>query len=383
MKCSACGEENAQNARFCSFCGARLSAASPDEERKETHGEEEVVEKAAETHTAQPLSDNPYQPRRMPTIYADGSPQAAREPLNARGKAPKVFLFDDEKEEEEKRQRELDRSRQAAIRRAELERRAEEDPFFDEDDEDEDDDYDDDEESSGRGGKIFIAVISVITVLILAVGALAFLYYTPTGSRLRAYYGMAADADDYVYLADWQLQNGNEAEAASSYYNAFLLNRDDYDFALTIAQKFEQCGASERAEQMYMYLIDRYPLESDPYDYLMALLVREGKNDEYLALIDYRAERQPGYVVPERSAEAVDMPSASPAGGSYTGSVHITLSAAEGASIYFTVDGSDPTTASRLYSGPVILYSGSYRLRAIAVVNGVASDVFSASYTVS
>ena len=186
MKCSACGEENAQNARFCSSCGARLSAASPDEERKETRDGEEAVEKAAEAHTAQPLSDNPYQPRRMPTIYADGSPQAARELLPATRKAPRVFLFDDEKEEEEKRLRELERDRQAARRQAELERRAEEDPFFDEDDEDEDNDYDDDEESTGRGGKIFIAVISIITILILAVGALAFLYYTPTGSRLRA-----------------------------------------------------------------------------------------------------------------------------------------------------------------------------------------------------
>ena len=316
----------------------------------------------------------------MPTIYAEGAAaaQAAREPMRSSLKASKVFLFDDEKEEEEKRRREQEQAR----RRAELERRAEEDPFFDED-EDEDDEDDYEEESSGRGGKIFAAVISIVTMLILVLGALAFLFYTPTGSRLRASYGMASSASDYVYLADWQLSSGNKAEAADSYYNAFLLNRSDYDFALSIAQKFEQCDALERAEQMYMYLIDRYPLESDPYDFLMALLVREGKTDEYRALIDYRAERQPGYVPPAGQQRTVAMPSASPGGGVYTGSVHITLFAEAGAKIYFTVDGSTPNESSRLYTGPVILYTGNYTLRAIAVIDGSSSEVFSAAYAIS
>ena len=132
-----------------------------------------------------------------------------------------------------------------------------------------------------------------------------------------------------------------------------------------------------------MYLIDLYPLESDPYDYLMALLVREGKLDEYNALIEYRAEHQPGYVMPAAAHKPVDMPKASPAAGSFTGSVHITLTAGEGAVIYFTVDGSTPTENSRKYTGPIILYSGSYQLRAIAVQDGVASEILEAAYAVS
>ena len=127
MKCSACGEENAQNARFCSFCGARLNAASPDEEEKkeEARADEEAEQATPEAQTAQPLSDNPYQPRRMPTIYADGASQpaqAAREPLHTALKTPKVFLFDDEKEVEEAREREAEKARQAARRQIELNR---------------------------------------------------------------------------------------------------------------------------------------------------------------------------------------------------------------------------------------------------------------------
>ena len=31
MKCRACGEENSPNARYCSYCGAKLTAAPASE----------------------------------------------------------------------------------------------------------------------------------------------------------------------------------------------------------------------------------------------------------------------------------------------------------------------------------------------------------------
>ena len=35
MKCSACGEENSPNARYCSYCGAKLTTApAPEAEAK-------------------------------------------------------------------------------------------------------------------------------------------------------------------------------------------------------------------------------------------------------------------------------------------------------------------------------------------------------------
>ena len=363
MKCSACGEENAPNARFCSYCGARLTP--PAEEAAESRDSERSAS------TARPVSDNPYQPRRMPKIHAE--PVPAPEPAQEEAK-PKVFLFDDEQDEAEARRK----KREAARRK----KQEEEEPFFDDEDED-DEDYEDDEENAGRGGKIFVGVISIVTVLILVLGAFAFLFYTASGSRLRAYYGLAAGAEDYAVLGDWQLQNGNEAEAAVSYYNAFLLKRDDYDFALKTAQSFERCEAYERAEQMYMYLIDQYPMESDPYDYLMALLVKEGKDDEYAGLLAYRAEHQPGYVIPQTAGEAIAPPTLSPEGGSFTGSVHISMSAEEGCDIYFTIDGSQPTKSSRRYTGPVILYSGVYTVKAAAFSPDGSSEVVEVTYSIS
>ena len=63
--------------------------------------------------------------------------------------------------------------------------------------------------------------------------------------------------------------------------------------------------------------------------------------------------------------------------------MHITLAAEEGAEIRFTVDGSEPNEQSRLYTGPIILYTGTYTLRAVAVSDGATSEIFEAAYTVS
>lgn len=50
--------------------------------------------------------------------------------------------------------------------------------------------------------------------------------------------------------------------------------------------------------------------------------------------------------------------------------------------IYYTLDGSDPTTSSTVYTRPIKIMA-SEQLRAIAVVNGVASVVVSMDYTIT
>src|SRR5258707_5415901 len=81
--------------------------------------------------------------------------------------------------------------------------------------------------------------------------------------------------------------------------------------------------------------------------------------------------------------QQVATPTFSPAGGTYTGSVTLTISdATSGAPVYSTPDGSTPTTASTVYSGPITL-TQTTTLRAMAAASGMTnSAVASATYTV-
>ena len=71
-----------------------------------------------------------------------------------------------------------------------------------------------------------------------------------------------------------------------------------------------------------------------------------------------------------------------PAGGTYTSAQNITISAAEG-TIYYTLDGTDPTDESTEYTGAIALDTyGEHTIKAIAIGgSGNQSEVVSASYT--
>lgn len=77
-------------------------------------------------------------------------------------------------------------------------------------------------------------------------------------------------------------------------------------------------------------------------------------------------------------------PTFNPPAGSYAGSISVTITTSTpGASIYYTTDGTAPSTASTLYTGPVAL-SVTTTLKAIAVTAGlIQSDDSSAAYVLS
>lgn len=80
----------------------------------------------------------------------------------------------------------------------------------------------------------------------------------------------------------------------------------------------------------------------------------------------------------------VATPVLSPAGGQYEGSVRVSITCSTpGATIYYTTNGLEPSTSSTVYNGAITLDSvGMTTIKAIAVKNGVRSQMATASYTV-
>ena len=83
------------------------------------------------------------------------------------------------------------------------------------------------------------------------------------------------------------------------------------------------------------------------------------------------------------NASTAATPVATPVAGEVTSGDTVVLTADVDAAIYYTTDGSTPTTGSMIYTAPIAIY-GPMTIKAIAVKTGMSnSDVLAAAYTVA
>ena len=82
--------------------------------------------------------------------------------------------------------------------------------------------------------------------------------------------------------------------------------------------------------------------------------------------------------------QQVATPTFNPAAGTYTEAQNVTIACAtEGATIYYTLDNTDPTVNSTVYSNPIAI-SQTTTVKAMAAKNGMAdSEIASATYTIN
>ena len=108
---------------------------------------------------------------------------------------------------------------------------------------------------------------------------------------------------------------------------------------------------------------------------IKAIAVKDGMTDSAVASAEYTIN------IPK---DTVATPTFSPDAGEYEESTSVTISCAtEGATIYYTTDGSDPSASSTKYSGAITV-GETTTIKAIAVKEGMTdSSVVSTTYTIS
>jgi hypothetical protein len=115
------------------------------------------------------------------------------------------------------------------------------------------------------------------------------------------------------------------------------------------------------------------PITVSSTDTLEAIAVAQGDTNSAVASAAYTINS---------SLPSVSTPTFSPAPGTYTSAQTVTIAdATSGATIYYTSDGTTPTTSSTKYSGPITV-SWTETLQAIAATTG-DSAIASAAYTIT
>ncbi|MCD7819113.1 MAG: leucine-rich repeat domain-containing protein [Lachnospiraceae bacterium] len=162
--------------------------------------------------------------------------------------------------------------------------------------------------------------------------------------------------------------------------------QEQYDLGM----QYLEDGEYEAAVVAFTTAIETEPKNAEAYEQLVQLYMQEGRLDEAKALLEQAVEGAEG---DEETMETIsklyyvsrpEPPTASYEDGDYEDRIRVELyTSGEQQTIYYTLDGTEPTEESLVYTDPLILYNGVNTIRAIAVnTTGYQSDIAVFEYNV-
>ena len=181
-------------------------------------------------------------------------------------------------------------------------------------------------------------------------------------------------------------KNGSKPKV-EFYSDPFLAANTEFNTSLSdkLVITAPEIGAGPNDEKQDLLLLGvplenfTYPVYPNSYDQQHAVLRRFAG---VFAPVGIAVKVYSGFGTTKRT---VATPTADPAAGTFSGSTNVKLTTAtEGASIFYTVDGSAPTADSTAYTSAGIDLSATTTIKAIAIKEGYYdSAVFSGTYTKS
>lgn len=316
---------------------------------------------------------------------------------NSRRRAPVIESVDyaepdDAQDEQEQpvrtRNTRAPETRRRTQRGGEYARKRPTEPIYDPD-EMEDDENDEQEirrtTAKPHRNKLMIGGIVLLSLMALLLLVICFLTFTPTGQRWKATVGLNAPATAYWQLGDEALEAGDAAKAAEYYESALSRDSSDYDGAVRLAQTLMSIGNTERAERAYRLAITLRPTESAPYEQVISLMrARNASESEMVSILRLAYQNTADENYHTQLLEYGPSPVRfDPEEGEYSYAIKLQMASDEGAVIYYTTDGSQPTIYSSKYVLPIELGEGVFNVRAIAYLNDLYSGESSKTYTIA
>lgn len=189
--------------------------------------------------------------------------------------------------------------------------------------------------------------------------------------------------------ASYQLKKANEALSQKNYTSALnyvnhalQLDTDNQEAMLLQGQIYVQMKDNDQAETVFLQVIDQNPGCADAYKNLLELYDSMDSYDQILALKEKASDEE---ILALFDDYLVETPVISPEGGNYNEFPEVTLSVkGKGLKIYYTLDGSTPTSDDTLYEDAFsIEEQGKITLTAVAMdKDGHYSEPVSAKYVI-
>lgn len=227
------------------------------------------------------------------------------------------------------------------------------------------------EEKAENGLKILGIITGILVLLIIIVCVVMFLVNNSKKNTYAYHYNLGVEAYQNM-----------DYDSAIKYFEKALTYKEanNINERLILYKCYKTIGEEDTAIGILEDL-----LQYDPYN-VEAITVIAGyyyKNGN-LQKLDEMIEKYKGTEAESALASyMLDVPAVSHDSGKYNNSISVVLYSATGDNIYYTLDGSEPTTYDTLYTTPIEIGKGTTTLKAVVINDaGVASDVVEYKYEI-
>ena len=227
----------------------------------------------------------------------------------------------------------------------------------------------------------------LLVTLFIGGGGGYLLFFTEEGHRMMAQWGWeAAKTSAYVTLGREYVEQAYFTRALETLSVVIGREPDNVDALILMAQAHTELGDVEEAKRIYHQLIKDAPQHPSAYRNLIKIYQKEGYNAEALALMKQAEEATDAneFVVMLREFTPV-APTFSQNEGRYNNEIDVTITVPEGQTVYYTIDGTDPSESGLVYQEGTKIHvsEGKMTVKAIGFTeNGTPSEQVEALYTV-
>lgn len=214
-----------------------------------------------------------------------------------------------------------------------------------------------------------------ITFIIL--GALSIIYFMFQQDK-----NVFGFADKYYNEAVDHLEQKEYSKAVQSLTECLEFDADHSEARILLAEVYEQLARYDEAITVLSEGIEISPRNEAFYSRKIQLLTKTNKISDAMEFIDSISS---SYIIVKLSETRPSTVVMTPDPGTYDSAVSVELISSNGATVYYTTDGSAPTTESLVYdpNNPIKIEKGTVTVRSFAMNdNGMISDEYKATFRI-
>ena len=197
---------------------------------------------------------------------------------------------------------------------------------------------------------------------------------------LISYYEAQNRTEDIIALLD-----KCDDDEILEHYSAYISGRPSLSLPEGTYKEEQTVELRAESGSKIYYTLDGTDPTTNSTLYEEPIELKEGTTEvRAIAVTEKGVESRIGHAEYKIELEAPEAPDVQPNTGSYTEGAEITVSVPAGCRVYYTMDGSDPTSGSSRYEGPITMKEGDFLFSAMAIgENGKHSDIIRRNYSVS